>query len=151
MYTPNLNINYWAIIVSMVVYFLIGWLWYSQLVFGKIWMKEMRLTGGERPGAKEMARSMIMTLIACFLISYVFAHGMIVWRPSVWWGINGIPDSPSYGFGLMSAIFTWIGYFVPIYLISVAYEKMSWKLFGINAGYHLVGLLVIGQILAYWW
>jgi len=50
------------------------------------------------------------------------------------------------------ASFTWIGgYYVPVFLISVAYEQRSWKLFGINAGYHLVGLQVIAQILAYWW
>ncbi|OHD68966.1 MAG: hypothetical protein A2W19_07010 [Spirochaetes bacterium RBG_16_49_21] len=70
----------------------------------------------------------------------------------MWWGINAIPDSPSYRFGLMVASFTWIGgYYVPVFLISVAYEQRSWKLFGINAGYHLVGLQVIAQILAYWW
>ena len=151
MYIPNLNINYWAIVISMAVYFLIGWLWYSPRLFGKIWMKEMHFTGNMKPGPKDMAKSMILVLVGCFLTSFVLTYALHVWRPSVWWGINGIPDSPSYGFGLMAATFTWIGYYVPLFLMSVAYEKMSWKLFAVNAGYHLVGLLVIAQILAYWW
>jgi hypothetical protein len=151
MYIPNLYINYWAVLVSMAVYLLLGWLWYSPRLFGNIWLKEMHYSGGEKPGRKEMVRSMILALVGCFLTSLVLTHSIQVWRPSVWWGINGIPDSPSYLFGLTSAFFIWIGYYLPVFLNNVAFEKSSWKLFGINAGYHLVGLQVIGQILANWW
>jgi len=32
----------------------------------------------------------------------------------------------------------------------VAWEGRSWKLFGINAGYHLASLLAAAMILSYW-
>ena len=49
----------------------------------------------------------------------------------------------------MAAVFTWLGFFLPVDLGTVAWEKKSWKLFGINTGYHFVSLLVVARILAH--
>jgi len=71
-----------------------------------------------------------------------------VFRPSTW--IAGQPDDPSWVYGLFGAVFIWLGYVVPVLLNTVAFEKRSWKLFGINAGFHLAALLAMGMILSYW-
>jgi hypothetical protein len=52
--------------------------------------------------------------------------------------------------GINSAISVWIGFFVPVHLSRVVWEKHSWKLFFINSGYHLVATIVVALILSYW-
>jgi hypothetical protein len=48
-----------------------------------------------------------------------------------------------------SAVFTWLGFYVPTDLSTVAWERKSWKLFWINTGYHFTMLLVASVILHY--
>jgi hypothetical protein len=50
---------------------------------------------------------------------------------------------------MMAAIFTWLGFFVPVDINTVAWEMKSWKLFFINTGYHLLSLIVVAMILAH--
>lgn len=50
--------------------------------------------------------------------------------------------------GLTGAFFTWLGFIVPINLNRVAFERSSWSLFWVNAGYYLVSLLVAGALIA---
>jgi Protein of unknown function (DUF1761) len=42
-----------------------------------------------------------------------------------------------------------MGFFLPTLIHGVAWEKRSWKLFSINAGYYLVLLMLISFILVY--
>ena len=44
MYNALMVLNYVAVIVTAVIGFLFGWLWYSPLLFAKPWMREMNLT-----------------------------------------------------------------------------------------------------------
>ena len=51
---------------------------------------------------------------------------------------------------LTTAVFTWIGFYVPGQLGATVWEKNSWKLFSINTGYHLASLIIAALILSYW-
>ena len=89
-----------------------------------------------------MARGMIMNVIGNFLLAYVFAHNIAAW--------SFVPDMENTSAAstiVSSAIFTWLGFFVPVDLNAVAWERKSWKLFSINAGYHLASLFVAATIL----
>jgi Protein of unknown function (DUF1761) len=48
-----------------------------------------------------------------------------------------------------AAIFTWLGFYLPIDLNTVAWEKKSLKLLAINTSYHLLSLVVAAAILTY--
>ena len=143
---PDIHINYLAVITAVVASFLFGWLWYGPL-FGKKWASLMNMPADCKPDPKVMMRGMGLTLLGTFLTAYVLAHSTEVWRPSVW-GVG--VDTPSYIYGFFSGFFTWIGFFVPMLLGSVAWESRSWSLFGLNAAYHFVNLQVIAMILAHW-
>ena len=143
---PQIHINFIAVIAAVVVSFLFGWLWYGPL-FGKTWAKLMKMRMDHKPDPKVMMRGMGLTLLGTFLMAYVLAHAIEVWRPSVW-GVGA--DGPSYLYGFFSGFFTWIGYFIPMLLGTVAWEGKSWSLFGLNAAYHLLNLQIIAMILAYW-
>ena len=143
---PQIHVNFMAVIAAVIASFMLGWLWYGPL-FGKKWASLMKLPPDAKPDPKVMLRGMGLMVLGTFLTAYVMVHAGDVWRPSVW-GVDA--DAPSYRYGFFNGFFTWIGFFVPLLLGSVAWEGRSWGLFGLNAAYHFVNLQVIAMILAHW-
>lgn len=146
MQQPALVINWIAILVATATAFMIGGLWYS-LLFVKPWAKEMGMKMDKKPSAKAMRKAFALQASGLFLTSYVIAHTVQVWRPSVW-GVG--MEAPGWQYGLMCAFFTWIGFYVPMQFGKIAWEMRSWKLFAINSGHDFVVLLAISEILACW-
>ena len=116
------QINYVAVLVAFVANFILGFIWYTPL-FGKTWARELRLDTSVKPTGGQMAKGLVITLIGNFLLVYVFAHNMEAWKfvPEM----NEMPAVPTI---LNGAIFTWLGFFVPVDMNSVAWENKSWKL-----------------------
>jgi len=137
----ELNINFVAILVAVVANFILGFLWYTPL-FGKAWAKELGFDMTVKPTGGQMAKGMIFMVIGNFLMAYVFAHNNAAW--SYVPGADVMSKTESI---LSAAGFTWLGFYLPGDLSRVAWEKASWKLFGINTGYHFVSLLVVAAIL----
>jgi hypothetical protein len=142
---PNIHINMVAILIAVVANFVLGFLWYTPL-FGKAWAKEMGFDLSQKPPASAMIKGMVFMVIGNFLMAWVFAHNMAAWDPASW-DKGPSPMSPSQN-ALMAAIFTWLGFFVPIDLNTVSWEMKSWKLFFINTSYHFLSLLVVAMIIA---
>lgn len=143
---PQIQVNMLAILLAVVVNFILGFIWYTPL-FGRAWAAEMGFNPDEKPSGSQLAQGMIFMVIGNFLMAWVFAHNMAVWNPETW-GKGPSEMSPAANAGT-AALFTWLGFFLPVDLGSVAWEKKSWKLFGINTGYHLVSLVVVAMILAH--
>ncbi len=138
------EINYVAVIVATVVNFILGFIWYTPL-FGKTWGKEMGFDTTVRPTGGQMAKGLIITAIGNFLMVYVFAHNI-----EAWMFVPEMKDASASAAILPAAIFTWLGFFLPVDINAVAWEKKSWKLFFINTGYHLLTLLVAATIVTLW-
>ena len=141
----GLQINVIAVLVATVASFIIGMAWYAKL-FVKPWAKEMGYDLNMRPSGKIMARNIALSVIGNFLFAWVFAFYLAGWRL--------LPGGPgefgTIAFALNSALSAWIGFFLPINLSRVVWEKHSWKLFFINSGYNLASVGVVALILAYW-
>lgn len=136
---PQINII--AVLVATAANFVVGFLWYTPL-FGKAWAKEMNFDTSVKPASGTMIKGMIIMVIGNFLMAYVFAHNNMAW--------TFVPGMEGYSKGAIianAAIFTWIGFYLPGDLSRVAWEKTSWKLFGINTVYHLVMLFVAATVL----
>lgn len=141
---PDIQINMIAVLVAVVANFVLGFLWYTPL-FGKAWGKEMGFDMNQKPPSSELIKGMIFMVIGNFLMAYVFAHNMAVWDP-VTWGQPAAEISAAQ-MAMSAAFFTWLGFYFPVDLGAVAWEKKSWKLFFINTGYHFVMLIVAALIL----
>ena len=137
----DLNINYVAILVAVVANFILGFVWYTPL-FGKAWAKEMGFDTNFKPASGEVARGMIFMVIGNFLMAYVFAHNNAAWSY-----VPGMKEMPPAASIMNAAVFTWLGFYLPVDIGAVTWERKSWKLFGINTGYHLAMLLVAAIIL----
>lgn len=140
----ELQINYAAILVAVGANFILGFIWYTPL-FGRAWAKELGFDTTIKSTGGQMAKGMIFMVIGNFLMAYVFAHNMAAWT-----FVPGMDNIPAIATILQSAIFTWLGFYLPVDLGAVAWEKKSWTLFGINTGYHLMMLLVAATILTLW-
>ena len=140
----ELKVNILAILVAVVVNFVLGFLWYAKL-FMKSWTKEMGYDPNMRPDGKAMAKGMALMVVGNFLFAWILAFYLAGWK-----FIPGSAQMGTLSFAINSALSAWIGFFVPVHLSRVVWEKHSWKLFFINSGYHLVATGVVALILAYW-
>ncbi|MEK7552051.1 MAG: DUF1761 domain-containing protein [Patescibacteria group bacterium] len=134
----NLIINYWAVLVSAIVSFVIGGIWYGPL-FGKKWMALMGIT---KDGMKSMsltpARAMTLGFLFTLLQSYVVAHFVVL--------LGAVDAGTSWSL----AFWIWLGIMVPICIGSFLWENKPIKLFVLNAAYQLISLFVMVLILALW-
>ncbi|MDP3441369.1 MAG: DUF1761 domain-containing protein [Ignavibacteria bacterium] len=140
----EIKINMIAILVAVVVNFILGFIWYTPL-FGKIWGKEMGYPPDMQPEKGAMFKGMAFMIIGNFLFAYVLAHNIAAWD-----FVPGITEGGAVSNIMMTAIFTWLGFYLPGQLGATVWEKNSWKLFAINSGYHLVSLFVVAAILILW-
>ncbi len=143
---PDIQINVTSLAICTVVGFFFSYAWYTPL-FGKAWNKEMGFDPNETPATPQLMKSLALTLAAVFLISMVLANNIAAWTPSSWGLSNANLSKPSQA--IQAGLFTWLGFFVPNLLQGVAWEKRSWKLFAIDAGYYLTLMLMIASITVY--
>jgi len=138
-----MNINFMAILVAVVANFVLGFLWYTPL-FGKAWAKEMKMDTSRKPTSGELAKGMTFMVIGNFFMAFAFSHNIAAWSY-----VPGINEMSTMSNILNAAGFTWLGFYFPVDLGTVAWEGKSWKLFGINTVYHFLTLLVAAVIIYY--
>jgi hypothetical protein len=109
-------------------------------------MKLMNIPKDTKLSASMMMKSMAIGLIGTFLMVHVMVHTTNIWRASVW---SAGVDMEWYIYGCYSGFYTWLGFFLPMGLSSVAWEGRSWKLFGLNMAYSFFNLQIIAMIVAY--
>lgn len=131
----DFQLNYWAILVAALSTFLIGGLWYSPLVFGKAWMKENGFTEESMKGG-----NMAKIFGLAFVLGLIAAVNLAMFM--------GPENKPEMGalWGFLAG-FGWVATFVGTHYL---FERKSFKLFLINAGYSIVALTVMGIIIAAW-
>jgi hypothetical protein len=128
--------NYLAIFVSAVVYFGLGALWYSPVMFQKGWMANIGRTEEQlRNGSKIV---FLYTFIALFVICFVTSFFT--------WALQTANCIPAIKLGL----FISLGYIVTVVAINNWYGQRTAKLTMIDAGYHVVGIVLATIILAVW-
>ncbi|MFY0599233.1 MAG: DUF1761 domain-containing protein [Cyclobacteriaceae bacterium] len=143
---PEINVSIVAVLIAVVANFFFGFLWYTPL-FGKVWAKEMGFDPDMKPSGGEMARGMIFMVIGNFLFAWVLANNMAAYNPESW-GMEP-SEMPAAAVAGMAAFFTWLGFYLPVDIGIVTWERKSWKLFGINTAYHFLSLIIAAMIIAH--
>lgn len=140
----ELKINLIAILIAVIVNFVIGFIWFGPL-FGKTWGKEMGYDSNAKPEKSVLLKGVSFMIIGNFLLAWVFAHNIAAWD-----FVPGTKEAGALRNGIKSAVFTWLGFYLPSQLVATVWEKKSWMLFAINTGYSLLALLVVALILTHW-
>ncbi len=134
-----LNVNWLAILGAVVSSMVIGFLWYSPILFGKEWQELSKIKKGDiDQSSKGMAKTYSTTMIGAFVMAYVLKLLIdLVYVTSVFEGMQ-------------LAFWIWLGFVATSMVNTVLYDKKPWALYLINSGYQLANLLAMGAILSYW-
>ena len=142
----DIHINYLAVLVAGVANIVLGGLWYSPLLFGKIWAK---LMGMDKWSKAEKAKMMekakpgyFFAFLAALLMSFVMAH--MVQSGSAFFHVTGVEA------GFRAGFWIWLGFSLTSQLSSVLWEGKPIQLYWINIGYYLASYMMTGAILAVW-
>jgi hypothetical protein len=137
-----MGINVWAVLVAALATMVIGFLWYSPLLFARPWMVVMGNDPNDKAKLAEMQKSAgpmyAMSLVASVLSAAVL--GKIIAIATV--------DTALYGMKIGLAV--WLGFVTTVQLTNALFSKQPVKLYAINTGYQLVCYLVMGAILGAW-
>ena len=133
------NINFLALAVAAIASFGLGSIWYSPILFGKAWQNALGFTD-------EYLKKGNMALIfgSSFVLIFLMDFGLAI----ILQGHAGRDISALSGllYGLLMGLFfvaTSIG-------INMLYQRKSFTLWAIDAGYQVLYLGMTGAILGAW-
>jgi hypothetical protein len=136
----EISINYLAVLVASIASMIVGFLWYSPILFGKQWAKLNGYTEKSlKAEQKKMSKLYGFSFLAILLMAYILSH--VISLSNNYYGFGMLQT------GLTSAFFMWLGFVMPIQFTSQLFGREEWKLFFIDTGYQLASLTVMGVII----
>ena len=132
---PSVDINYWAVLVAMVISMGVGFLWYSKSLFGKQWAKLVdRKLEDMSGGGSGYAVAALSAVVQAFILAHFVRYS----------GSTTAVDGAITGFWL------WLGFVGVTLAANNVFAGRPWQLWRIDSGYFLVVLLINGALLATW-
>ena len=131
------SINWLAVLVSVIASILIGSVWYHPAVFYKPWLATLGKSWENR-SQSPVTSLYVFTIIAAFVETVALAFMLKTM------GASGA------GAGVGAGFMLWLGFVAPTNLVNKLFSGQGWKGWLIEAGEHLVYLLVGGAILGAW-
>lgn len=128
------QINYLAVGAAALSSFLIGGVWYSPILFAKVWMREAGLS------EDELRQSVGRTFAIAFVLSLVIALNLALF----------LGPEADLVWGMTAGALAGVGWVAASIGITFAFERRSLVLILVDAGYHAVAYTVMGAILGAW-
>lgn len=132
-------VNNVAVLVSGVVIFLLGGLWYSPALFAKRWVA---LIGKSEEELKANAGSMPLSYLSVFLCGLVTAWIMAL-------VVGNFATATAVDGALVGAI-CWLGFAGATSFGTALFSGKPKSLWLIDSGFNLVAFVIAGVILAAW-
>lgn len=133
------DLDWLAVIVAALAYFVVGAAWYAPAVFGNVWARAggFELPQGQRPNPIVFLTPLLASILAAI------ALGMIA----------EATDTDTFGEGVVLGLVTGIGFALGISFVTAQFEttkpnRMVWG--AVNGGYHFVGTLIAAVVIAAW-
>lgn len=129
------DMNALAIVVAALVYFFIGTVWYSPVLFAQAWMREIGKSKEElNPNPFIYILCFVLTVIASFLLACVFEIT----------GLEGFVP------GLFAGLVSGLAIAAACAITALFNDYRRYKLYLINVGYHVVSFTAMGMVLGLW-
>ena len=138
----EVTVNYLAVFLAALSSMVVGSIWYSQSVFGKMWAKLAKIKMDRKPAASEMVVLLGGTFIASLVTAYVLAHVSFL-SHSFFKNDSFLQDA------LATAFWLWLGLTAARIFVHDAFEGRPWKLTLLTVSHELVTLLVMGLIIGW--
>jgi len=137
-----MGVNVWAVLVSALATMVVGFVWYSPLLFARRWTILMGYDPDDKAKLAELQKSAgpsyMLSLVASVLSAAVL--GKIIAIATI--------HTPLYGIKMGLAV--WLGFVTTVQLTNALFMRQPAKLYAINTGYQLVCYVVMGAIMAVW-
>ena len=137
-----MNVSLWPVLVAAIATMVLGFLWYSPLLFARPWMIAMGYDPEDKARMDELrksaSKSYTLSLVASLVSAFVLAKIVHVTT------VNTVLYGMKVGFAV------WLGFVTTVQLTAKLFGNQSTKLYLINTGYQLVCYLAMGAILAVW-
>lgn len=132
-------VNYLAVLVSGVILFILGGLWYSPALFARRWIALQGKTEEElKAGARPKPWLFIAAFVCGLLQAYVLAILLNHFRPlNAWKGIE-------------VGIACWVGLAAATSFATANFSCKPIALWAIDSGFNLVSFAIAGAIIGWW-
>lgn len=131
------DINWLAVLVGVVVYQVLGALWYGPL-FGRLWIESMGYAGPEEIDTEGMGPAYLVTALGSVVATVTLAF-LLEWTQTVDWAA-----------GTFLGALVALGFVGTVGLQEISFEGRDSTVYLISLGYNLVALAGIGALLAAW-
>lgn len=133
-------LNWLAIVVAALAYFSLGALWYSKVLFAKRWIADLKIDVNSPDAKKGMGMMFGGSLLLMFVQSLAIA--IIANRLEL--------IGAGWMSGLKLGALTGACFCAASVGVNYLYEKKPFSLFLINAGYAIVGNIIVAIIICSW-
>lgn len=128
------DINWLAVLVATAAYFVLGAIWYSNALMGR----QYRAAIGQSDDSPVNVPAIIVNLVAWFVAAIALA------LISAGIGADTAVD------GIVLGLLVGVGFLGTHRVTAVVYEGRGSAIMRVNAPYQLLGLAIMGLILAIW-
>lgn len=128
------HVNMAAVLVAAIAGISLGFLWYSQKVFGLVWANNIE-TNEEPTGSPWLY---LINFVAILLMAYVLAQFIF------------FTDAKTALSGAAAGFWAWLGFSFSTSIVDYIFARRSLIVYAITYGYHLAALILMGIILALW-
>lgn len=135
------SINLWAVLVSAVAAFVIGFLAHGPIA-GKLWMKLANIV----PTGNEKFSDMVPQMLGNLFTNFVTAFGLAI----VYLFASAYLNNSGAHFGILCGLFVWIVFLVPSTAIEVIWMGRKTKLWLFEVVCSGITMAVMGAIIATW-
>ena len=136
--TSKVRLNYMAILVAAIACFLLEAAWYSY--FMQTWLngigrtREWLMSSAGYNPALQYGTALVMAALMAAVISC----------------ITQLSGPQTAMRGIKVAVLLWTGCELTVYSTEYVFEVRPWSLLLVNAGYWLVGMILMGAIVGLW-
>lgn len=137
-------VNWWAVLVCVLVSMISGSLWYSPKTFFPAWWEGVRQSESQTPGMANMGPVWGLVVLS----SFVQALAMAFMVPAMGSLMSaGVATAAN---GAMTGFMLWLGFIAPTYLVNKLFAGQGFKIWAIEVGNHLINFILFGIILGSW-
>lgn len=130
------SLNWLAVLTATVVYFALGALWYSPLMFAKTWMELQNIKEEDIDGPNPVI------FLYSFILQAIAVTSLALFISAM--NIDGASNGAIIGLGAGAGIlFTLAG-------TTGIFTELKLKLHFVDSGYHVIGMILAGLILGWW-
>lgn len=134
------------VLTISIVQIILGSVWYSPALFGKVWMKINGVVNKSAKEIKEMQKKMLPAYGLQFVATFITNFALVFMLSS--FGVDNL-----IGLFLISSIL-WVGFIMPIQAGEVLWGNLSNKMklqkFLISTSYQLVSIAIATYIYSIW-